>query len=593
MKFFQLLVRPVQTYLKAKSYRRWLSCYEPNPEKQKQALLEKIATLPSSSLSTISIILPVYNPPLRFLQEAIASVQEQVWPHWELCIVDDASTDSCIVDYLKELSKKDQRIKLSFHAHQQGIAATTNDALALASGEFVAFLDHDDLLAPEALAEIAIVLSKHPSVGMLYTDEDKLDRRGRRCDPFFKPDWNPDLLTSLNYCCHLSVLRRSLVMERGGLDATVEGAQDWDLLLRVTEQLSADQIIHIPKVLYHWRISRHSTARSIKAKPHVTAASQRVLEPHLQRTHRTISAIKSVHAGGHWHVQYELPTPPPLVSIIIPNRDQKKLLQCCLKSIQAKTDYPHYEILIADNDSQDPDLLAYYREQSSEGKIRIVKTPGPFNYSSINNRAVAEARGEILVLLNNDIEVTHASWLQELVSHAVRPEVGAVGALLYYPNGRIQHAGVVLGIAGPMKVNGVAGHVGKYFSDQEMVGGNRMKVVQNFSAVTGACLAVRKKLYHEVGGMDEAFLPVSFNDVDFCLKIRAAGYWNVWTPFAALIHHESKSRKTENTPEKKKRAQQEIATMRQRWGDLLDRDPAYNPNLTLEHEDWGLAWPPR
>ncbi len=507
--------------------------------------------------------------------------------------MDDGSSDHGILDYLKDLQKKEPRIRLTFHEHQQGIAATTNDALALASGEFVAFLDHDDLLAPEALAEIVLSITQHPHVGLLYTDEDKIDARGDRYDPFFKPDWNPDLLTSLNYCCHLSVLRRSLIIELGGIATTVEGAQDWDLLLRATERLKATQIVHIPKILYHWRASRHSTACSIKAKPHVTAASRRVLENHLHRTRRSFSKIENVHLGGHWHVHYALPNPAPRVSIIIPNRDQKKLLQSCLESIQKKTDYPDYEILIADNDSQDLELLAYYREQSAQKKIRILKIPGPFNYSSINNRAVREAHGEILLLLNNDVEVIHSSWLQEMVSHAIRPEIGAVGALLYYPNGRIQHAGVILGIAGPMKVNGIAGHIGKYFLGEEPITGNRMKVVQNFSAVTGACLAVRKKVYEEVGGMDEQALPVSFNDVDFCLKLHTAGYWNLWTPFAKLIHHESKSRKSDNTPAKRKRARHERVVMRERWGKLLDHDPAYNPNLTLEHEDWGLAWPPR
>ncbi|MFZ4115381.1 MAG: glycosyltransferase family 2 protein [Chthoniobacterales bacterium] len=591
--FFNLPQRKLSTYFKNQTYRRWLARYKAKRSKQSQELLHELAAISSESLPTISVILPVCNPPLSFLQAAVASVQHQIWKHWELCIVDDGSTAHGILDYLKDLQKKEPRLKLAFHAEQQGIAATTNDALALASGEFVAFLDHDDLLAPEALAESILAITQHPDVGLLYSDEDKIDARGDRCDPFFKPDWNPDLLTSLNYCCHLSVLRRSLIIELGGIDTTVEGAQDWDLLLRATERLKATQIVHIPKILYHWRISRHSTAGSIKAKPHVTAASQRVLENHLRRIKRSFLNIENVHLGGHWHVNYTLPDPAPCVSIIIPNRDQKKLLQSCVESIQTKTDYPDYEILIADNDSQDLDLLAYYREQSSKKKIRVIKIPGPFNYSSINNRAVREARGEVLLLLNNDVEVIHPSWLHEMVSHAIRPEIGAVGALLYYPDGRIQHAGVVLGIAGSMKVNGVAGHIGKYFSGEEPVAGNRMRVVQNFSAVTGACLAVRKKLYEEVGGMDEQTLPVSFNDVDFCLKLHAAGYRNLWTPFAKLIHHESKSRKSDNTPAKRKRFRQEIAVMRTRWGSLLDNDPAYNPNLTLEHENWGLAWPPR
>lgn len=591
--FFSIPVRWGYAYLNNRTYRRWLACYKPQEDSRKEELRGALKTLDPLLAPTIAVILPVCNPPLRFLKEAIDSLEQQIWPHWELCILDDGSSDQAIIDYLSDLHARDPRVKLSFHKKQQGIAATTNDALKLASSTFVAFLDHDDLLAPTALAEVVMALVREPHASFLYTDEDKIDARGQHCDPFFKPDWNPDLLTSLNYCCHLSVLRRSLVIELGGLDSSVEGAQDWDLVLRATEKLSAQQIIHIPKILYHWRISFHSTARSITAKPYITAASRRVLEHHLKRKKRAFLKMENVHLGGHWHVKYALPSPPPLVSIIIANRDQKKILQACLESIEAKTDYPHYEILIADNDSVDKDLLVYYETQVAQKKIRLLHTPGEFNYSAINNRAVREARGEILLLLNNDVEVINARWLHEMVSHALRPEIGAVGALLYYPDGRVQHAGVILGIAGPMKVNGVAGHVGKYFKKNITVAGNRTRVVQNFSAVTGACMAVRKKLYEEVGGMDEMGLPVAFNDVDFCLKLQTAGYLNLWTPFARLLHHESKSRKGDTTPAKKHRARLEIEMMRKRWGWLLDHDPAYNPNLTLEHEDWGLAWPPR
>lgn len=585
----------MRKYFNTRLYRYWLFCHKREEATRRKQLLEELGALDPASLPTVSILLPVHNPPFPFLKAAIESVERQIWPHWELCIVDDASCDHRILDYLYDLSTKDARVKFSVHQEQRGIATTTNDALSLASGDFVAFLDHDDLLAKEALAEVIAALHHHPDVSFLYSDEDKIDARGSRVDPFFKPDWNRDLLTSLNYCCHFSLLRRSLMIELGGVDssATLEGAQDWDLLLRATERLSPGQIFHIPRVLYHWRISPASTACSIKAKPHVTDASRRVLENHLQRTQQPFLKIENVSLGGHWHVQYRLPDPPPLVSIIIPNRNQKQLLQSCLESIAQRTDYPHYEVLVADNDSDDPDLLAYYEEESTKKRIRVIQTPGAFNYSSINNRAVQHSHGEILLLLNNDVEVINASWLHEMVSHAIRPEIGAVGALLYYPDGRIQHAGVILGIAGPMKINGVAGHVGKYFRGQEAVGGNRMRVVHNFSAVTGACLAVRKQLYEEVGGMDEGSLPVSFNDVDFCLKLQAAGYSNLWTPFAELIHHESKSRRSDDTPSKKERFQQEVKTMRKRWGPILDHDPAYNPNLTLEHEDWSLAWPPR
>ncbi len=588
-----LLLRPIQKLFQKQQYHVWVSRYDTWSEKERTTLVKRLGSEQPSLNPKISVLLPVYNPPLPFLQKAIASVQAQVWSNWELCIVDDGSNNQKVITYLGSLEKKDPRIKVLFRNNQAGISSATNAALAAASGEFVAFLDHDDLLPPHALAEMVLAIRKKPEVGFLYSDEDKIDTQGKRCDPFFKPDWNPDLLRSLNYCSHLSVIRRSLVLEVGGLDSSVDGAQDWDLLLRVTELLRPDQIKHIPKVLYHWRISPTSTAHSGKAKPQIIEAGQLLLEQHLKRTKSAYQSLKKISNAGHWRTVYALPKPLPLVSIIIPTRNGYELLRQCVESIQTNTDYPHYEILIADNDSDDPMTLDYFRQKEDGIKIRILNIPGPFNYSSINNQAVAQAHGEILLLLNNDIEVVEKSWLSELVSHAIRPGVGAVGALLYYPNGKIQHAGVVLGIAGPMKVGGVAGHVGKYFSPNQTVGGNRINVVQNFSAVTGACLAVRKKLYEEVGGLDQISLPVSFNDVDFCLKLQAAGYRNIWTPFAVLIHHESATRGLENTPEKRERSFQEIAVMRKRWGALLDADPAYNSNLTLEHENWELAFPPR
>lgn len=574
-------------------YRLWIKKYDTWTKSRYEEFEQKLTVDDSLLAPVISILLPVCDPPLEFLKKAIESVQAQVWKKWELCIADDASINPQIRKYLSVLAKTDARIKLLFCEERGGISSATNKALELASGDFVAFLDHDDVLAPNALGEVVLAIREIPEVGLVYTDEDKLDRKGRRCDPFFKPDWNPDLLRSMNYCSHFTVMRKSLVLEVGGLDSSMDGAQDWDLLLRVTEKLSSEKIKHIPKVLYHWRISPRSTARSGKAKPHIIEAGKKLLTHHLQRTNRSFLAVENIHEGGHWRIKYSLPSPPPLVSIIIPTRNGYALLKQCIESIENKTDYPYYEILIADNDSDDAKTLSYFSQKEDGKKIRIIKTPGAFNYSSINNRAAACARGEILVLLNNDIEIVARDWLVELVSHAIRPEIGAVGALLYYPDGKIQHAGVVLGIAGPMKVGGIAGHVGKYFSPKQAVGGNRTHVAQNFSAVTAACLAVRKKLFEEIGGFDEINLPVSFNDVDFCLKILKAGYRNLWTPFAILVHHESATRGLENTPEKIKRSHQEIAVMRQRWGSLLDADPAYNPNLTLEHEDWSLALPPR
>lgn len=591
--FNSLLRRRFQKFLDTSKYRRWVKKYDLITKEYCAEILNKIAALDRFSQPKISIILPVYNTSLTLLKEAISSVTSQLYQNWELCIADDHSNDIEVLCYLRDLPSNDARIKVIFSEQRNGISITTNTALQLATGDFVAFLDHDDLLSHDALAEVAFAVAAHPKVDYLYSDEDKVSLYGRRSDPFFKPDWNPDLLTSLNYCSHLSVIRRSLVAEEGGLNAALEGAQDWDLILRITEKTKPQNIIHIPKILYHWRLSKNSTARSARAKPYIVKASKQVLEQCLLRRGRLIYGMEPVNEGGQWRVRYALPNPAPKVSIIIPTRNRYDLLQKCVESIQKRTNYPNYEILIADNDSDDPKILTYYQVLEKKENIRIISCPGLFNYSAINNSAVSHAQGEVLILLNNDIEVIESHWLKELVSHAVRPEIGAVGALLCYSNGGIQHAGVVLGISGSVKAKGVAGHVGKLFREPRYVGGNRMRLVQNFSAVTGACLAVRKKIYEEVRGLDETGLPVSFNDVDFCLKLRAANYWNIWTPFAKLVHYESASRGRENTPEKKNRFRKEVAVMRGRWGSLLDNDPAYNPNLTLIHENWGLAWPPR
>lgn len=583
MHLISLFRRRLRKVLESRKYRCWVKKYGLLTEAERTLVQKKIDTLDLFSLPKISVVMPVCNPPLRFLEEAVASVTSQIYPHWELCIVDDGSTDEAIIMWLRALEQKGLRIKINFLKKRSGIAAATNAALRMASGEFIAFLDHDDCFSLDALAEVALAIAAIPNVAYLYSDEDKIDARGERCDPFFKPDWNPDLLTSLNYCSHLSIIRKVIIDEVGGLNSDLEGAQDWDLILRVTERVESNQIIHLPKVLYHWRISQNSTARSIRAKPYVTIASKKVLEQALERRGCAAIGIDLVMAGGHWKVCHALPDVLPFVSIIILTHSSIDLLKICIESLCSQTKYKHYEILIMDSNSHDEKTLRYYSQIKKEKNIRIIPSPDASNYSAMNNHAVAHARGEILLLLNNTMEVIQPGWLAELVAQAVRPEVGAVGALLYSSNGRVQYAGTILGMGD------LAGDVGKFFRKQHYVGGNRMSVVQNFSALTGACLAVRKKVYEEVGGFDQIDLPVAFSDIDFCLKLQQAGYRNVWTPFAELIHHSLASA----APEKKKRFKKEAALLRLRWGELIKDDPAYNPNLTLEREDWSLAWPPR
>lgn len=543
---------------------------------------------PPANGPLISVLMPVYNTPEKWLRMAIESVRNQTYVKWDLCIADDASSDLHVRQILEEYKAVDKRIRVVYRKTNGHISASSNSALELCHGEFVALLDHDDELAPSALSEVAHEILAHPDVLLVYSDEDKIDINGNRMLPHFKPDWNPDLLTSQNYITHLTVARLDMLRRIGGFRLGYEGSQDWDLVLRVAEQAGAERIQHIPKVLYHWRMIPGSTALSGDAKDYHSQAAQKALQDHFARKNDRVELSQTV--TGHWHVRRSLPISHPLVSLIIPTRDRYKILKCCVESILEKTEYKNFEIIIADNDSSNPATLEYFAQllKRFPEKLRIVRCPGVFNFSRINNEAVKHARGEIIGLLNNDLEVTHGDWLDEMVSHAVRPEIGCVGARLLYPNGTLQHAGVILG------VGGVAGHAFKYFPKEHP--GNdqsRPHLVQDVSAVTAACLLVRAEIYRKAGGLDEKNLIVAFNDVDFCLKVQTLGYRNLYTPFATLIHHESVSRGQEDSPEKVKRFQYEIRVMKERWGNLLLHDPAYNPNFTLEHEDFSLAFPPR
>jgi len=539
----------------------------------------------------ISVLMPVYNSPERWLRRAIDSVIEQTYPRWELCIADDHSPSPHVRAILAAYAARDARIKVVHRPANGHISASSNSALELATGTFTALLDHDDELSPHALTEVVRALAVHPDAGVIYSDEDKIDTRGRRYAPYFKPDWNPDLLRGQNYFCHLSVYRTELLRQLGGFRTGYEGAQDWDLALRATECVRDDQIVHIPRVLYHWRAIPGSTALSQSQKDYHLDAARKALEDHVARTQ--INAAVEPVKGGHWRIRFSLPLPAPRVSLIIPTRNRVEILRPCIESILAKTDYPDYELLIVDNGSDDSATLAYLNQLRNVPRVKILRDDGPFNYSAINNRAVAQATGGLLAFVNNDIEPITSDWLSEMAALALRPGTGAVGAMLYYPDDRVQHAGVVLGIAGPKLVEGIAGHAFKYFPRGHGGCMNRLRLTQNYSAVTAACLVVRRELFAEVGGFNEEHLTVAFNDVDFCLRLRAAGHRNVWTPFAELYHHESASRGPEESPAQKARAAREAAYMREKWGPLLDADPAYNPNLTLVHEDFGLSHPPR
>ena len=533
----------------------------------------------------IAILMPVYNPEKAYLVKAIESVLQQSYGNFELCIADDASTASYVSELLQSYMQKDQRIKVIFREHNGHISAASNSALSLVEADYVALMDHDDLLTPDALYWVAKTIQQHPDAQLIYSDEDKIDLQGKRYAPYFKPDWNPELLLAHNFICHLGVYKTERLKALDGFDSAFDGAQDYDLVLRYVTELQAQQIVHIPHVLYHWRAVAGSTANGVQEKPYAEARILKAVASALERQHRPAEVSAHKQLPGVVRVRYLLPEVLPLVSIVMPTRNGFHLLHRSVESIFAKTTYPNYELIIIDNGSDDLVSLRYLQRLQEKPQVRIIRDDSPFNYAALNNQAVAEAKGEVIALLNNDLEVINADWLDEMVSHVLHPEVGAVGAKLYYPDDTIQHAGVIVGLGG------VAGHSHKHSPRDNPGYCGRLLLAQNLSAVTAACLVVRKEVFDAVGGFDQQNLSVAFNDVDLCLRIQEAGFYNVWTPYAEMYHYESASRGYEDTPEKQARFNKEVAYMKQRWGQGLLRDPAYNPNLTLDREDFSFAWP--
>nr|WP_298056629.1 glycosyltransferase [uncultured Halomonas sp.] len=559
------------------SYAEWLKGHQELSAKRVRRVINKLPRTP-----LISVLVPVYNPRIAWLRECLDSVLAQHYPHWQLCIADDASTDPEVARVLAEYAQQDSRIQVVYRKHNGHICAASNSALALARGEFVALLDHDDCLSPHALFYVAEALHRHPDAGLLYSDEDKLNEAGERFDPHFKPQWNPDLLLAQNYISHLGVYRTELVREIGGFREGFEGSQDHDLALRVTQRLVPEQIVHIPHVTYHWRASVGSTALGSDHKGYTSQAGLAAVRDHVQQRVPG-AAVKQGHYPNTYRVSWPLPEAKPLVSLLVPTRDRVEILRPCVDAILAHTDYPNVELLILDNQSTCAATLDYMRDVSRrDDRVRVLRWNEPFNYSAINNYGALYARGDILGLVNNDIEPINGDWLCEMVRQVCRPEIGCVGAKLYYPNDTLQHAGVILGIGG------VAGHAHKYFDRNSPGYFTRLHLAHNLSAVTGACLLLRKAVFEEVGGLNEEHLTVAFNDVDLCIKIREAGYRNLWTPYAELYHHESVSRGQDDNPKKRARATAEVEYMRRTWGEILYQDPAYNPNLTLTHEDFSL-----
>lgn len=558
-------------------YAEWCAQYEPPPATF-NARLAALAARPR-----ISILLPVRDPPLPFLQATIASVQAQCYPDWELCIVDDASTDRAVSALVDAAAVADARIRVIRRPHNGGIAVATNDALSIASGAFCAFLDHDDTLAPDALLTVAEAAQRAQDTAMLFSDEDKLDAAGARTRPFFKPAWDDEWLRTTNCVLHFLVVRTDVLREHGGIALGIDGAQDWDLVLRVARTVGRARIGHIPRVLYHWRELPGSTAAAAFEKPGLVDAQRRVLAGSIAQ--RGDAASISSGTSG-WRITYPLPAPPPMVSIVIPTRDRHLLLRACIESIYVQTDYPTFEIVIVDNDSRDPDACAYLEALSAAGRARVIAYPHTFNYAAQCNLGAQAARGTMLALVNNDIEATSGGWLRELVSLAIRPQTGLAGATLYYPDGTLQHAGVVLGL------NGVGDR--PWIGTRRGFGGpyGRAHAVREVSAMITACAVVVRDRYLAAGGMDET-LAVSCNDLDLCLRLSRAGFHHVVSPHAELVHHESASRGYADDPVKAQQSGDEETRFASRWAAALRNDPLYNPNLTLRGKAYGLAHPPR
>jgi O-antigen biosynthesis protein len=552
-------------------YRRWIRKYEPSATELARQREAKFPRTPK-----LSLVVPVYNPPVAFLEALIQSVVGQTYSNWELCLA-DAGTSPEVRTMLQTWAAKEARLRVTTLTENAGIAGNTNAAIALATGDFVSFADHDDTLAPFALHEVVKAINAHPEAEFFYSDEDKLDSAGERCEPYFKPDWSPETLRSRNYICHLTTLKRSLVTQLGGIRTGFDGAQDYDMVLRASEL--AKGIIHIPHVLYHWRMHAASTASNKASKSYAFDNGKRALSEHLAR----LGVDAAVHDGptlGMYQVIYHLRT-QPLVTVIVPNKDHPEMLKRCIDSL-AKSSYANYELLVVENGSKNPETFAFYETLAGQPHIRLLTWDKPFNYASVNNFAASQAKGELVLFLNNDIESISPDWLEALVKMAVQPGVGAVGAKLYYADDTIQHAGIVVGLGG------IAGHTHLNYPRNASGHMQRLAFTQNVAAVTGACLLTKKKVFDEVGGFDEGFV-LAFNDVDLCLQILQKGHRIVWTPDVELYHLESKTRGYEDTEEKQKRFKREIDLFQLKWGEFLKKgDPYYSRHFRLDRPDCAL-----
>lgn len=556
-------------------YAAWIKKYGVTEQELKEQRLEKFTNGP-----LFSIVVPLYKTKEELLREMIRSVQEQTYKNWELCLSDGSGKDSPLTEILNRYANQDSRIKPIHNQEQLQISENTNRALDAASGDYVVFADHDDLLSPDALYECVSAIQKKPETEVLYSDEDKVDLSGKKYfQPHFKSDFNMDLLCSMNYISHLFVIKRELMERIGRLRAEFDGAQDYDFILRCIEQTS--HIHHISKVLYHWRAHMDSTAENPESKKYAFEAGRRAVQAHYDRL--GINArVEQGEYPGLYRSYYEIEN-APLVSIVIPNKDHINDLKNCIRSIEEKSSYKNYEYIIVENNSTEQETFDYYKQLEAENpKVHVVYYKGKFNYSAINNFGASKAAGAYFLLLNNDTEIINEDCIKELLGYCTREEVGAVGARLYYGDDIIQHAGVVVGFGG------IAGHA--FIGSSRFENGyfSRIICAQDYSAVTAACMMLKRTVFEAVGGLSEE-LEVAFNDIDLCMKIRAEGKLIVYNPYAELYHYESKSRGQENTQEKVERFNQEMAHFIEKWPVIMkEGDPYYNQNLTLDKADFSL-----
>ncbi len=566
--------------VEADPYGQWNQAFARFDPELRRRLTQRVDLL--AHRPRFSVVMAAYNTDRRFLAEAIDSVLDQIYPDFELVVADDASSDPGVAEVVAAAAARDSRVRYLRRDENGGIAAATNTAIGAAGFEWVVFMDHDDTIAPWALLHVALAIARRPSAQLLYSDEDKLDERGRLFMPYFKSDFDPVLLLGQNYVCHLTTVRKDLVGRLGGLRSEFDGSQDWDLVLRVAEAVDRADIVHIPLVLYHWRSHRDSTSKTSAAKPWALDAGRRAVAAALARR-GVAGSVEEVEGTGFARVRYALPERPPLVSVMVPTRDGR-YLERCLDSLLERTDYPDFEVLVIDNGSVEPGTRRLL-ERLGE-RVRVHRDDREFNYSALHNAAVPACRGTVLALLNDDTEVVDGGWLSAMVAQLLQPGVGAVGAKLVYPDGRIQHAGVVLG------PNALAGHVGQFSARADLGYFGRTALASEFQAVTAACVVVRRATWERLGGLDEE-LKVAFNDIDFCLRVGEAGERVTYTPLAELVHHESASRGDDQTGERFVRFMGEVLWMRDRWGGAILHDPYYNPNLARGHRLYELAYPPR